>query len=87
VDVDGVADVAASGACVCRTIARMSCQQCVEKMNCSRTLRSRLASNGFFLKKARLADWLLRFRLQDLQIYLSDVFELGIEELNEAIRF
>ena len=85
-DVDGVADVAASGACVCRTIARMSCQQCVEKMNCSRTLRSRLASHVFFLK-ARLADWLLCFRLQDLQIYLSDVFELGIEELNEAIRF
>ena len=42
---------------------------------------------GFFFFKARLADWLLCFRLQDLQIYLSDVFELGIEELNEAIRF
>jgi len=41
----------------------------------------------FFFLKARLADWLLCFRLQDLQIYLSDVFELGIEELNEAIRF
>ena len=43
------------------------------KTNCSRTFWECLASE--------LAQGM---RMQDLQIYLSDVFELGIEELNEA---